>query len=91
MNNNASVSETNHIIAFDDDGDMNFIHSDDLLFLEELGEARTTRASEVERNNETGCWEADMKLSGHDVVLTGFRLRSEALAAERKYLEDNVL
>jgi hypothetical protein len=90
-NANSSDSGSSHVIGFTEDGDMQFIHSDDLLFLEDIGEALTTRASDVERNNETGHWEADMVKSGHDIKLTGFERRSDALAAEKKYLEDNVL
>jgi len=88
---NNSGFGSNHILTVTGDGDLKFIHDDRLVGLMELGGSVTRRASNVEFNNDAGCWEADMSPSGHDVVLSGFKLRSEALAAEKKYLEDNVL
>lgn len=86
-----SGTSEEHILSIAPDGTLRYIHSDSLAGLEVIGSAETHRASDVEMNNETRTWEADMRKSGHDVRLTGFKLRSEALAAERRFLEENVL
>ena len=84
------VSE--YVINIDANGDIVYIHDDELAeALSGLGEVETHRASDVEFNNDTGKWEADMHKSGYEVVLTGFDRRSDALAAEREFLEVNVL
>lgn len=57
---------------------------DEVLDLRELGQLQITRASHVEPDAE-GYWWADMGPSGGP-VLGPFRSRSEALAAEREWL-----
>jgi hypothetical protein len=52
------------------------------------GPSSVVRASHVEPDDENGGWFADMSPSGGP-KLTGFRLRSEALAAEVAWLEQN--
>jgi hypothetical protein len=58
---------------------------DEMLDLRELGRLTITRASHVEPDAE-GCWFADMGPVG-GAVLGPFRSRSEALAAERGWLQ----
>jgi hypothetical protein len=62
---------------------------DEALDLEELGDLAILRASHVEPDGD-GMWMADMSpLSGP--LLGPFRRRSEALAAERCWLESNLV
>jgi hypothetical protein len=80
---------TEHIITISDDGDMQLIYSDDLLELLDEGEAQVKRASDVEPDGQ-GNWQADMAKSGGP-VLTGFKRRADALAAEVAWLQEHVL
>ena len=59
---------------------------DEMLDLRELGRLQITRASHVEPD-ENGNWWADMGPSGGP-VLGPYGSRSEALAAEREWIED---
>lgn len=70
------------------DGRIRMLYSDD-LDLRLLGNATTTRASHVEPTDD-GRWTADMAPVGGG-VLGPFEKRGEALAAERRYLESEVL
>ena len=70
-------------------GSIAFVHSDDLADLADLGTAETRRASHVEPSLDGG-WSADMGPVGGPVLLDHghpFRLRRDALAAERAYLD----
>ena len=58
------------------------------LDLEAIGSLRITRASYVEPD-ETGCWWADITPSGGP-VLGPFGRRSDALGAERRWLDGNL-
>ena len=70
-------------------GEITFIYSDDLAGLLTLGQAEVNRASHVEPGP-TGGWFADMSpVAGPK--LTGFTLRSEALAAEVEWLNREVI
>ena len=61
---------------------------DEALDLNELGEVVILRASHVEPNDD-GAWTADMSpIAGPR--LGPFRRRSEALTAERRWLEGNL-
>lgn len=66
------------------------LYSDDLSDLAALGTAETRRASHVEPSLDGG-WSADMGPVGGPVIVGPdghpFRLRREALAAERAYLD----
>jgi hypothetical protein len=66
------------------DGSVKCIY-DEALDLRALGKLQITRASHVEPDAE-GCWFADMGPSGGP-VLGPFGNRSEALAAERGWLQ----
>ncbi len=69
-------------------GQLSAIYSDDLASLLTLGQSKIRRASHVEPC--LGGWQADLSpVSGP--VLGPFPLRSEALAAEVKFLEENIL
>jgi hypothetical protein len=70
------------------DGSVEFIYSDSLLPLTNLGSCRITRASHVEPSD--GGWTADLSpVSGP--VLGPYRTRQEALDAEVAWLQTNVL
>ena len=77
------------IIGSDDEGRLQFIYSDELAFLLELGESTTKRASHVEPDGH-GQWTADMAPVGGP-VLGPFKLRQEALDAEVEWLTENVI
>lgn len=68
-------------------GDLMFLYDDNLRGLMDAGQAKVTRASDVEPD-ENGQWTADLKRVGGP-VLGPFRLREEALTAEREWLEAN--
>lgn len=71
------------------DGEIAFIYSDDLAEFLDLGDAQVSRASHVEPEGDGG-WSADMSpVAGPK--LTGFRLRSEALAAEVEWLKQEII
>lgn len=82
-------------LYIDPAGNVRAIYSDDRVGLlaelaQQLGsEPVTRRASHVEPATDGG-WTADMSPSGGP-VLTGFRLRSEALAAEIEWLREHGL
>lgn len=72
------------------EGEMTFIYDDRCKeLLEESGSSSTLRASHVEPGA-GGDWICDLRPSGGHIV-TGFRLRQEALDFERDWLEKNVL
>lgn len=71
------------------DGTIEYIYDDALLFLRRVGKLTISRASFVEPDAE-GHWYADLSPSGGP-LLKGFTTRSEALAAEVTWLENNVL
>ena len=81
--------ETKHI-AVSISGEVSFIYDEELEALEKSGASSTSRASNVEPEGD-GTWTADFSPIGHNVRLTGFKKRSEALAAEKQWLEDNIL
>ena len=68
------------------DGLVSGIYCDEIAGLFDEGKAYITRASRVEPTAE-GQWMADMAPSGGGPVLGPYRLRSEALEAEREWLE----
>ena len=70
-------------LVVDAGGDVRCIY-DEALDLREIGKLQITRASHVEPDTE-GYWWADMGPSGGP-VLGPFRSRSEALGAERGWL-----
>ncbi len=70
------------------DGSVVHIYSDKVN-LSGIGKATIKRASHVEPD-ENNKWEADMSPSGGK-VLGPFDTRSEALAAEVAWLEENIL
>ena len=76
-----------HTITINPDGSLQFIYDDDLAPLLSIGQATTRRASHVEPAASEG-WTADMSPVQSGVVLGPFRLRSEALAAERALLAE---
>jgi hypothetical protein len=69
-------------------GQMRYVY-DETIDLATVGEVKITRASHVEPND-LGQWLADLA-PVHGPVLGPFRLRSEALAAERAWLEEHWL
>ena len=71
-------------IVFTPQGDARAIY-DESIDLSALGAVEVRRASHVEPDG-AGGWYADLSPVGGP-VLTGFRLRSEALAAEVAWLE----
>ena len=74
-------------ISIAPNGDLSFIYDDKRADLCEQGEATTRRASYVEPSSKG--WTADLTpVAGP--VLGPFRLRSEALDAERSWLEENL-
>ena len=70
------------------DGSMRCVYGEE-LDLAALGRLRIVRGSHVEPTDD-GCWTADLSPS-RGPVLGPFRLRSEAIAAERAWLETNRL
>lgn len=88
------MSSRNLRVIIDEEGAMTFVYDDALAGLLELGDAQIERASHVEpsagdsvRGISAG-WVADMAPSGGP-VLGPFRLRQEALDAERAWLREN--
>lgn len=78
-----------HDLRIAPDGEIMFIYNDDLAGLLTLGQAEIKRASHVEPEP-AGGWAADMSpVAGPK--LTGFTLRSEALAAEVEWLNREVI
>lgn len=78
-------------ITITEDGRVQFIYSDDLAGLLEIGHATVERASHVEPAPGGG-WTADMSPSGGPVLTQPdgqpFALRADALAAEVQWLRD---
>jgi hypothetical protein len=80
---------TEQRIVIDTDGTLHFVWDDALASLVEASEAVVTRASHVEPSStKPGWWEADMAPSDGP-VLGPFRLRAEALQAEREWLREH--
>ena len=77
------------IMTIDQSGRITAIYDDALAALLDEGRAGVRRASAVEPAPGGG-WQADLA-AVNGPVLSGFRLRSEALAAEVSWLERNVL
>lgn len=75
------------IVVTFDSGTATFVHDDRLAFLFDHGTATIARASHVEPNDDAQ-WTADMSPVGGP-VLGPFRLRQEALDAERDWLSQN--
>ena len=75
------------IISFDIDGNANTIYTE-AIDLHELGKLQIKRASHVEPT-EDGQWTADMS-PVNGPVLGPFMTRSEALAKEVEWLEENI-
>jgi hypothetical protein len=90
INKRRNTNMCRHKITFSGDT-IRFVYDDNLRCLERLGEPVTKRASEVERSPRDNLWYADLRASGINLMLGGFVNRSEALRAERQYIEDNVL
>ena len=77
------------IITVSPEGQIRMIYTDELCGLLEEGTATIERASNVEPRGTQ--WEADMGPSGSAVVLGPFKTRTEALAAEVRWLQEHVL
>ena len=78
-------------LTIDELGVIRAIYNDDLADLLQAGAGTLTRASHVEPDpNRLGFWTADLGPVGGP-KLSGFALRSEALAAEEKWLIENFL
>jgi len=76
-------------------GELEYIHDDELAALESAGRATARRASHVEPRSESGApgvvfWSADMAPVGGP-ELGPFKSRTEALSAERSWLEEHYL
>ena len=80
-----------HKILIDDQGIVHFIYDDDLTCLMQMGKAEIHRASHVEPTplGQRG-WIADMS-PVNGPMLGPYKLRAQALVAEREWLEANVL
>lgn len=76
------------VVTVSQNGSLRFIYDDRLAGLLKHGKATVRRASHVEPAE--GGWTADMS-PVNGPVLGPFALRSTALAAEVKWLEENVL
>jgi len=74
-------------------GKLHFIYDDALKGFLGLGQADVKRASHVEPAIENGVvvWKADLSPVSPGLVLGPFDTRKEALDAEVKYLEANIL
>lgn len=74
------------------DGSSRFVYADALAPLAARPHSVTTRASHVEWDKEAGGWTADMRPVGGPVLVAPdghpFKLRADALAAERQWLAD---
>jgi hypothetical protein len=76
-----------HDLVIDENGQLQFIYSDELSELLNLGRASVRRVSHVEPAVGGG-WTADLSPVEPGVVLGPFGLRSEALAAEIEWLKE---
>ena len=82
-----SLDET--VVNISPDGIVTFIYDDALRDLMEAGSAKICRASHVEPDDD-GHWVADLgPVQGPK--LGPFSMRRDALAAEKEWLEQNVL
>ena len=70
-------------------GTVQFIYSDKLRGLMNVGKSEIKRASHVEPTSD-GRWTADLGPSSGP-VMGPFETRSEALMAEAKWIEENIL
>lgn len=77
-----------HVIEIDAEGRLTFVYDDELADLLQLGETDVRRASRVE--HVAGGWEPDMAPVGGP-VLPVERLRRDALASERAWLEKRLI
>lgn len=80
------MSTSSKKIVIQSNGTISYIWSDD-IDLSELGDVQVSRASHVEFNNKSKKWEA------HTVggtFIGAFKKRSDAIAAEVKYLEERL-
>lgn len=78
-------------IRFKPDGSMSFTYDEKYASLQQNGKCKMRRVSDVEPT-EDGRWTADMTKLGPThagVVLGPFDHRSQALAAEVKYIEEH--
>jgi hypothetical protein len=75
-------------IVIEPNGTVRCIYTEEIE-LTMIGSPTILRASHVEPDQQ-GCWQADMSPVGGP-VLTGFTLRSAALAAEQDWLESHWL
>ena len=78
-----------YLIDVADDGSLSFVYSDELCELLDAGVPTVRRVSHVEPNA-AGQWEADMSPVEPGVVLGPYRLRAEALDAERNFLAERM-
>ncbi len=76
-------------IVVETNGDLRFLHDDDLAPLFDEGTVSIERASHVEPDAR-GLWFADLSPVGGP-RLSGFALRGEALQAEARWLHENRL
>lgn len=75
-------------IRIDENGDMLFVYSDEMLDLMNEGEAQIERASHVEPCGTE--WTADMAPVGGP-VLGPFKTRQEGLQAEQDWIFENLI
>ena len=83
-NKAASPVVERHVITIEDNGSLHFIYDDCLVGLMEGCDVTTKRVSNVEPTAD-GQWTADMAPVGGE-VLGPFKLRKQALQAERDWL-----
>lgn len=85
------TSETQFDVLIDDDGNIEFVWSDELAALAEQGAATVRRVSHVEPDGKG--WSADMSPVGGPILRADngkpFTTRAAALAAERQYLAEH--
>ncbi len=80
-----------HSIRINLDGSMTFLHEDTLTAaLKNEGEVRIERASDVSYDNEAQGWRVYLPGTKSKLFEGLFTNRSDALAAEKKYLEDHL-
>lgn len=83
-----AIEMAEHVIAFDESGNMQFVYSDELLDLLDEGDATVTRVSHVEPTSDNR-WTADMT-PVRGPILGPFKTHAKALAAERMWLREQV-
>lgn len=80
-----------HSIRINLDGSMTFLHEDTLTAaLKNEGEVHIERASDVSYDNEAQGWRVYLPGTKSKLFEGLFANRSDALAAEKKYLEDHL-